>query len=65
LRVAGIFTWMFAHERRHLFQAENVKARLGTFSAGATANPQGLYQPAPALAAKPGATVEPRAAGPQ
>ena len=27
-RVAGTFSWMVAHERRHLAQAENVKKRL-------------------------------------
>ncbi len=27
-RVAGIFTWMFAHDRRHLAQAEEVKKKL-------------------------------------
>jgi hypothetical protein len=28
LRLSGIFTWMMAHERRHLWQAENVRKRL-------------------------------------
>ena len=27
-RLAGLFAFMFAHERRHLFQAENVKKEL-------------------------------------
>jgi hypothetical protein len=27
-RLSGVFAWMMAHERRHLWQAENVKKRL-------------------------------------
>jgi hypothetical protein len=28
LRLSGIFSWMLAHERRHLWQAENVRQKL-------------------------------------
>ncbi len=48
-RVAGIFTWMFAHDRRHLAQAEQVRKKLHNYQSTSSAPARFAPPPSPSF----------------